>query len=154
MGNPKMPVDLLVFKGKKHLTKQEIEERKEAEVKPNVDKIKPPAYLTTAQKKEFNKIAKELQAIGIISNLDVDSLARLIQVQELYLKVMEQVQTLSPLDEEFGLLLKHQDKLFKSVRSAAKDLGLTIVDRCRISVPKPKEEKPKSEADKRFGDRL
>lgn len=154
MGNPKMPVDLLVYKGKKHLTKKEIEERKETEVKAKSDKVKAPSYLSSSQKKEFNKISKELKDIGIITNLDVDSLARLVQLQELYLKVMEEIQVLSPLDESFETLLKHQDKLFKNLRSSAKDMGLTIVDRCRIAIPKKDDEKPKSDVEKRFGDRL
>ena len=46
-----------------------------------------------------------------------------------------------------------QDKFFKQARSAAGDLGLTITSRCRLVLPKNKqEEKPKDPYDLLFGD--
>ncbi len=45
MARPRQPVDLLLFKGKKNLTKAEIEERKAQEIKAAKDKVKPPSYL-------------------------------------------------------------------------------------------------------------
>ncbi|WP_233099740.1 hypothetical protein [Bacillus velezensis] len=45
MARPRQPVDLLLVKGKKNLTKQEIEERRAQEVKAPNDKVKAPSYL-------------------------------------------------------------------------------------------------------------
>ena len=41
----RQPTDLVVMKGKKHLTKAEIEARKNAEVVAPNDKVKPPAWV-------------------------------------------------------------------------------------------------------------
>lgn len=56
MAGQRQPTDLVVMKGKKHLTKAEIEARKNAEVVAPNDKVKPPAYLTPEQKKKFRKL--------------------------------------------------------------------------------------------------
>ena len=45
MAGQRQPVELLLAKGKKHLTKAEIEERQSKEVKASNDNIKPPSYL-------------------------------------------------------------------------------------------------------------
>lgn len=77
MAGQRQPTDLVVMNGRKHLTKAEIEARKNAEVTAPCDKVRPPSYLTPEQKKQFRKIAKELLEIKLISNLDCDALARL-----------------------------------------------------------------------------
>ena len=60
MAGTRQPTDLVVLKGKKHLTKAEIEARKNAEVTAPNDKVKPPAYLSPELKKKFRKLSKEL----------------------------------------------------------------------------------------------
>ena len=60
MAGPRQPIELVIAKGKKHLTKAEIESRKNTEVKGKKDNIKPPGNLTKDEKKEFKKIAEEL----------------------------------------------------------------------------------------------
>lgn len=149
-GRPRQPISLIEAKGKKHLTKEEIAERKATEVKAPNDKIRAPSYLDKDLKKEFNKIAKELKEIDIISNLDIDALARFIIARKLYIEITQQ------LVENPSLLLDKdtvgiQDKFFKQCRSAASDLGLTISSRCKLVVPK-KEEKPKNKFEKFFSD--
>jgi len=150
MAGQRQPIDLLLYKGKKHLTKKEIEQRKAQEVKAPADKVKAPSYLPKELKREFKKIADELMRINIMSNLDVDALARFVMARKLYLEVTQKM-----LDDPDLLMDKHlvsaQDKLFKQCRSAANDLGLTISSRCRLVVPK-KEEKEPTAFEKRFGD--
>lgn len=92
-GRPREPVDLLVAKGKKHLTKSEIEERKEQEIEvPFVD-IAPPEYLKGKKKiAEFNHYADMLFKIGIFTELDVDILAQYILAKELYLTYTKQLE--------------------------------------------------------------
>ena len=44
MAGQRQPTDLVVMKGKKHLSKAEIAARKDAEVVAPNDKVRPPAY--------------------------------------------------------------------------------------------------------------
>lgn len=161
MAGQRQPIELVVAKGKKHLTKAEIAERQRSEVKAAADKVTAPAYLTPTQKKTFKKLAKELQNIELISNLDVDSLARFTIAQEKYIEVtqlLNQQQIMiekeylnqdgdvvrqlevNPEVERLALL---QDRYFKQCRQGAADFGLTISSRCRLVVPKA-EEKPQN----------
>lgn len=143
MARPRQPIDLIIAKGNKNLTKEEIENRRAKEVKAPSDKVRAPSYLPKELKKEFNCLSKELVAIGIMSNLDIDALARFIIAKKMYLdvthKMLEEPEYL--LDKD---ILSNQDKLFKQCRQAASDLGLTISSRCKLVVPKKEEEKTKN----------
>lgn len=154
MARPRQPIDLLVFKGKKNLTKNEIEQRKEQEIKAPSDKVKPPAYLPSNLKREFKKVADELMQIGIMTNLDIDALARFLIAKSMYVKISSQLIELDPLSEKFETLIAHQDKFFKQSRQSAMDLGLTISSRCKLVIPKNDENKEKTASQKRFGDRI
>ena len=154
MAGQRQPIDLLLIKGNKNLTKKEIEERKATEVKAPSDKVKPPAYLPSNLKREFKKIADELMQIGIMTNLDVDALARFLIAKNMYVKISSQLIDLDPLSEKFETLIAHQDKFFKQSRQSAMDLGLTISSRCKLVIPKNDEDKEKTASQKRFGDRL
>ncbi|QAT36343.1 phage terminase small subunit P27 family [Bacillus subtilis] len=172
MARPRQPVDLLLVKGRKHLTQQEIEERRAQEIKAPSDKVKAPSYLPKDLKREFKKIADELKNIGIMTNLDVDALAR-----KLYLQVTEQLLERGPMktvivrkfddegnvigeeekvvpNDDYSELLINQDKLFKQCRQASSDLGLTISSRCKLVIPKKDDGKPKSKEEERFGGRM
>ncbi|AOZ89291.1 terminase [Bacillus xiamenensis] len=176
MARPRQPVDLLLVKGKKNLTKKEIAERREQEIKAPDDKVKAPSYLPKDLKREFKKIADELKNIGIMTNLDVDALARFLFAKKLYLQVTEQLLERGPMkkvivrnldkegnvisedeklvpNDDYSDLLINQDKLFKQCRQASSDLGLTISSRCKLVIPK-KDDKPKSKEEERFGGRM
>ncbi|TYS10723.1 phage terminase small subunit P27 family [Bacillus subtilis] len=177
MARPRQPVDLLLVKGKKHLTQQEIEERREQEIKAPNDKIKAPSYLPKDLKREFKKIADELKNIGIMTNLDVDALARFLYARKLYIQITDQLLEQGPMktiivkdldqagnvigehekqvtNDDYSELLINQDKLFKQCRQASSDLGLTISSRCRLVIPKKDDGKPKSKEEERFGGRM
>ncbi len=142
MPNNPEPIDLIIAKGKKHLTKKEIRERKESELKvPFVD-VRPPTYLNTKQRKKFKEIANKLLALGIMSELDVDCLARYIISQDLYLIYSASITSAIANDDMISLkdIQNMQDKAFKQAQTAARDLGLTITSRCKIVVPPPPEE--------------
>ena len=64
-GRPRQPIDLLVMNGKSHLGKDEIEERRAAEVTAPFTKIEPPDCLSKKQKNRFNYIARQLAEIGL-----------------------------------------------------------------------------------------
>ena len=165
MAGQRQPIELVIAKGKKHLTKAEIEERQRTEVKAAADKVTAPSYLTPSQKKTFKKIVKELRAIDLVSNLDVDALARLVIAQENYVAVTEEMKS-QPLTIRMGFkendadgnpiiverqvvnstverLALLQDRYFKQCRQGAADFGLTVSSRCRLVVPKADKETPK-----------
>lgn len=144
MAGPRQPIELLKAKGAKHLTKAEIREREETEIKANSDKIEAPSYLPEELKIKFNEVANELNDIGIMSNLDCEALARFLIAEFQYQKVVKKAIKMSPENEKYMDLLLMQEKLFKMARQAAGDLGLTISSRCKLVVPKSKEEKPKN----------
>lgn len=173
MAGQRQPISLVKAKGKKHLTKAEIAERERTEVKAAADKVTAPSYLTPKQKTKFRKIVKELRAIDLISNLDVDALARLIIAMDKYAEVTEEISR-QPLmvtiweptgqkDIAGNEIMKEkevvngqverlaimQDRYFKQCRQGATDFGLTISSRCRLVVPKA-EEKPKENKFNKF----
>ena len=164
MPNQKQPIKLIQAKGKKHLTKSEIETRTNSEVHPNTDNIKPPKYLTKEQKKRFRTLSKELEALDIMGNTDCDALARYIIAEDMYIKITEKLTvamngTEYLLDngniEEYLDATKAidtyaalQDRYFKQCRAAANDLGLSISSRCRLVVPKAPVAPPKNKFDR------
>lgn len=161
-GKQREPIDLIIAKGKKHLTKEEIAERRNSEI--NIDdykNVKAPRYLSKKQKNEFTEIATKLVDIGIMSELDEDCLARYLIAKDNYLKFTKllntamknkaskqykenaEMQRILSLDIEAYLI--QQDRAFKQCNTCADKLGLTITSRCRLQVPqapeKPKENK-------------
>ena len=152
-GRQKIPASIIEMRGKSHLSKEEIRKRKEEEIKVDSDKVKAPSYLPSDLKREFNKIAKDLLEVGLITNLDVDTLARYVQSKKLYLELTNKLlENPNIMIEEKDILIQ-QDKLFKQCRQTAMDLGLTITSRCKIVLPKTKEEKkkPQNESEALFG---
>lgn len=172
MAGQRQPTDLVVMKGKKHLSKAEIAARKDAEVVAPNDKVRPPVYLTPEQKKKFRKLAKELLAIKLVANIDCDALARLLIAQDQFVEVTEQIRTTplmvevpvyeekdNPLSGEKELvqvgtkevvngeresLMIIQDRCMKQCRQGASDFGMTVSSRCRLVVPKPPQQKPEN----------
>ena len=70
MAGQRQPIELVMAKGKKHLTKAEIEERKKTELKVDLKNVKAPSYLPKKLKIEFEEISKKLLEIGIMTELD------------------------------------------------------------------------------------
>ena len=167
MAGTRQPIDLVAAKGRKHLTKAEISERKSTEIIAPCDKVEPPTYLSKKKKADFRKIAKELLAIGLVANVDCDALARLIVAQSQYVEIMQQIEetplmvdvpvygerfnadtgkdervqigTTQGVNQERERLMKMQDMCMKQCRQCATDFGMTVSARCRLIVPKPQE---------------
>lgn len=160
MARPREPIDLIVAKGKKHLTIEEYNERKQAEVVALADNVRPPAFLLQKEREKFAEIAKQLIDLKIMSNLDCDVLARYIRAETEYVKVTKQIQGIKFLpdkkstvteDEQireqyvrYNYLSKIQNRLMKACNENARELGLTISSRCKLVIPKEKEEKPEN----------
>lgn len=151
-GNQKQPIELIIAKGKKHLTKAEIEERRETEVKVNFTDVKPPEYLTDEQKQEFIRISKILLDVGIISELDEDCLAHYLIANTNYIEYTIKLRFLNEkllkarkaemkrqIELEIDKYLIYQDRALKQCRACANDLGLSISSRCKLVMPPPQE---------------
>ena len=138
---PKLPepIALIEAKGKAHMSQAEIEERRERELNVPYTDVVPPDYLNDAQKQKFTHYADMLLGLGIMTELDVDCLARYIVSFDLYLVYTESVKTLLLAQnfEELKSVQTMQDKMFKQAQASARDLGLTITSRCKIVAPKP-----------------
>lgn len=157
MAGPRQPINLVIANGKKHLTKEEIRERQSSEVQPMADGIAAPSFLTAKQKKEFNRIAAQLQRLEIMGETDCDTLARYVLAQDMYtqtVKDLRAAQKARPKDmtpeglidwaEALDKLDKRCDRYFKQATMAAGKLGLTITDRCKLVVPKQAEAPPEN----------
>jgi len=165
MAGPRQPLELIEAKGRKHLTKAEKEERRVRELKPCTDDIAAPKYLTAPQKREFEKIAKQLQKLKIMGETDCDTLARYITAQGLYeqaVKDLRAVQKQRPKGDAADVMAmvqwagmleqldKRQERYFNQAQKAAAALGLTISSRCRLVAPVV-EETPKENKFAKFG---
>lgn len=137
MGRPKEPIEILVAKGKSHLTKAQIEERREQEIKVPFKNVKAPSYLDAKQKKKFKEIADKLLDLGVMTELDIDCLAHYVLSHSLYLAYTRQIENLANEDElkalkDYQLM---QDKAFKQCLACARELGLTVTARAKLIIP-------------------
>ncbi|KON69644.1 hypothetical protein AKG34_13405 [Peribacillus butanolivorans] len=159
MAGQRQPTKLIVHNGNSHMSKEEQERRLEQEIKNNTDKIIPPTHLSAKLKKEFIELTGELLRVEIMSNLDVDAVARYLIAQDEWLKCYKLLKKMKPIILEDGQYVtnEHYDRLSKSIerwykqaRSAAQDLGMTISSRCKIILPKAPEAKKENKFSK-FG---
>lgn len=151
-GNQKQPINLIIAKGKKHLTKAEIEERQKTEIHTDHINVKPPNYLNEEEVKEFYRISQILLDIGIITELDEDCLAHYLISNTSYIKYTKKIRALedelleakrtdrkAKLKSEIDTYLTYQDKALKQCRACANDLGLSISSRAKLVMPQPKD---------------
>lgn len=152
MAGSRQPIQLVVAKGKKNLTKKEIAERLATEIAPCTDEIVAPKYLKASEKKRFMKIAEQLDKLGILGETDTETLARYITAQSQYEKVTRELRkvldaspdaTSPTYMEELDSWIEMQDRLaklqnryFTQAQTAASALGLTISSRCKLIAPK------------------
>ena len=151
MAGQRQPIELVLLKGKKHLTKAEIEHREKNELKAPTGDCLPPEYLPEKLKAEFIELSQKLVKIGIMTELDVDLLARYLLSKQAYLGLTSRYMKMiaSNNSAEVEKVASMQDRAFKQCQSCAKELGLTITSRCKLVAPKV-EEKPENKF-ARFG---
>ena len=152
MGRRKEPVELVVAKGNWHISKKEIKERREKEVKVPFKDAVAPDYLTEKQKEKFNDLAYKLEVCKIYTELDVDVLARYVVAHDMYLYYTSKLTKAfrkRDLDwQEIDRMQRYQDKAFNQATICARELGLTISSRCRIEVPVQEQEPKKNKFNK------
>ena len=147
MGNTKVTsITRIIEQGNKaHLSKAEIEKRRAAEEeikKLNSNKIKPPKWLGKEAKKIFKDIAKELEVIDLLANVDIYALSILSDCMEKYIKC-----TISLHSEELTIkytnkngstntienpLIKTQLKYAEMMKKYSSEYGLTPAARLKI----------------------
>ena len=153
MAGQRLPIEVVQARKSKHLTKAEIQERQEREIKPITDDIIAPDYLSKKQKDTFYKLSAQLEKLKIMGETDVDALARYIIANDAYVHATKQlrkseVKNNPSLYESWSRI---QERNFKMVRSSANDLGLSISSRCKLVVPGAnKEDTPKENKFKKF----
>ena len=137
MSGPRQPIELVVAKGAKHLTKAEIESRRKSEIAPLDGDLTPPSYLSKKQTQEFLKIADQLKRLKIMGETDVHALARYVVANSMYIDTVKKLRRKEVKDDPdiYEQWAGVQDKFFKQARAAAGDLGLTISSRCRLVIP-------------------
>ncbi len=118
MGRSAKPVELLMLEGKKHLTKEEIEERRDSEIKFGDRKIKCPNYvkkdnIAHGKWKEINKLFKDFD---FISAGDSELIAKYCMTFSEYIKLRESYQKIEEihydceaLDKAIEAELKNKD---------------------------------------------
>lgn len=152
MAGQRLPIEVVQARGSKHLTKAEIQERQEREIKPIADDIIAPDYLTKKQKDTFYKLSDQLEKLKIMGETDVDALARYIVSNDSYVLATKQLRKADVKADPdlFDKWSRIQERNFKMVRASANDLGLSISSRCKLVVPGAKEETPKENKFKKF----
>lgn len=137
MSGQRQPTELVIAKGRKHFTKEDIANRRSQEIDVPYKDVQAPKYITGKLKEEFYDIAYKLLDIGIMTELDEDCLARYLMSQKLYLQYTKMLNKAIKAGEvtDCSKLAATQDRFFKQARAAASDLGLTISSRCKLVIP-------------------
>lgn len=145
MARASKPVDLQ----SSHLTKEEIQQRKQAEqkLKGNDDLVyKPPKNLSRDEKKLYKFLVQELQASGILNNLD-------ITILETTVDAIVRMQECKKLLDEHGLVTSKKDgtlirnpasTIYKDYNAifnkCCMEIGLSPSSRAKLSVINVKKE--------------
>jgi P27 family predicted phage terminase small subunit len=154
MGRKAVPIDILLQRKKKNLTKAEIEARRaaEAKIKPSSNQVKPPSWLDAAAKKEFKKLANELLQTELITNVDVNQLAMYCSTLSRYIELQKGQEVEDPETGDITIEFdeKKIDILFKQIKGMAAEFGFTPGSRAKIAI-KPEKEKEKTAEEEMFG---
>lgn len=139
-GRQRQPADVILARGKTHMTRAEYEERKASEptMPPEMRDVEPPEYLFQwpDMVNQFDYYAKMLRAL-IPDNFgqpDADLLARYVVSEALYESYTALLVGLAKPDEIKAVQIA-QDRAFKQAHTCASSLGLTVTSRCKLIVP-------------------
>lgn len=143
-GRKKETIEVLQAKGKKHLTKLEIEQRKANQIKVNDNKVYPSINLPEELHERFYYYSEEMKNVGIISNLDIGALERYCILEKEFYEISKSIESINK--NNFRYKEKKKDLLDtnKAMISLENSLGLNMLSRNKLVPQKPKEEKPKN----------
>lgn len=144
MAGARQPTDLVVARGRKHLTYAEEDARRDREVRvPPPARAKPPRWLPKDLHKDFRSIGKQLIEVGLYADLDADTLGRYLVARHEWLIATGEVERalrVTPEQPErdadaIDRWSRIQERYFKQARACALDMGLTVSSRCRLVLP-------------------
>lgn len=139
MAGRRQPTDLVVARGRKHLTKAEIDDRKSHEIPtPKLTRrITAPKWLPKELRPEFSSYCKQLVQLNIFCDLDKDTLGRYLVAQAMYQLASGQADACLRDGDARGAgeWSAIQDRYFKQAEKSAAALGLNISSRCSLVVP-------------------
>lgn len=138
MPGKRQPTDLVVAKGKKHLSQAEEAERRDREVQvPPPEEAAPPKWLAKKYHGEFREIGEILRAAGLYAELDRDVLGQYFVARDRWLRAdKEASKAIRDKDEKLAReWTVVQGTYFKQARQCAEAMGLSVTSRCRIVVP-------------------
>lgn len=163
MANQRQPVGLIQAKGKKHLTKAEIEQRQATEIHPLLsENVSPPKYLSKAEKDRFFEILGQLDGLGIVGDKDMLMLGQLVQEESMavdaykdykkararrdgFLRTAKQNGLDYMQGDYFEIYKNHEMMLTNAdirvsrhrndLRKIANDFGMSVTAGCRVVMP-------------------
>ena len=132
--------NVLLLKGKTHLSKKQIAERQEAEAAMQMpaDKVRCPKWLDPIARKVWRQVVPELKALDLLTNVDVYTLAA-------YCNAVSQLAQ-APAG-------KDAPRWSQVIRSIAGEFGLSTSARLKLRPPKDKPH-PQTPFEKAFGERV
>lgn len=143
MPNLAEPAALIGWKGRKHIGREELERRKEAETVVPWTDIEPPEYLTGEKlRAEFHEIAAKLQPIGLMTELDADRLAQYVMSRALYNQYTARLSRMARNGDtgELARVQRLQTQAFNQCRACGNDLGLSVTSRARLALQRMKQD--------------
>ena len=157
MGRRAKPVELLVLNGKKHLTKKEIQRRRDGEAKlqPPADAVKPPAWLTKEARKVWKRAVVSLNPLKIVTNADVEQLAMFCDAVARYAECSKIIAKEGIVIEGPKGPMQHpaavaQAKYAAIVARIGSKFGLDPSGRASLAIPKG-DDKSKDQFEEMFG---
>lgn len=157
MGRRAKPVELLVLNGRKHLTKQEIQARREGEarLRPPADAVKPPSWLSKEARKVWRRAVASLGPLDILTNADVEQLAVFCDAVARYAECSRIIEREGLIVEGARGPMQHpaavaQAKYAAIVARLGSKFGLDPSGRASLAIPKG-EDKPKDRFEELFG---
>ena len=138
MPGPRQPTELIKARGKKHLSQQEEDLRRDKEVRvPPPDRAAPPHWLLKKFHREFREIGEILRQAGLYTELDRDVLGQFLVARDRWVRADKL--TSAAIRSKNEKLAREwtgvQGTYFKQCRQCAEAMGLSITSRCRLVVP-------------------
>lgn len=156
MGRNKEPAALIDAKGNTNWSNAYRKQRYEEELHVDLVDVEAPPYLSEAMADEFYKIAAKLAHVdkSLFTELDEDVLARYLLAKNNYLGVTsmiskEMAKKRGQDVDKLAKLTRMQNTYATQCHTCASALGLTVVSRVKIVIPKT-EEAPKENKFKKF----
>ena len=139
MAPPRKPTQLLLLQGTANVTRMR-EQGRDLEPRPAKDKVRAPQALSKDARRIWRRVAPELQACGILTNIDVMALQMLCTQWQLWESSMEKCQRLGMVvldangvphkNPYFDIANRAADKVVQLLR----EFGMTPAARSRIQV--------------------